>query len=113
MMPPCDHTGTPRHFHSSTTSGSAALIRARSRASVLPRQSPSSAILASINSDGDSSLEPLFFMSSPRSCHLLGRRRHLATYGSTNEYRPLNSSRVPHGIAASRSPSLPPIFFHP
>src|SRR3546814_8966857 len=38
MMPACDHTGTPLHFHSSTTSGSACLMRIRTRASVSPRQ---------------------------------------------------------------------------
>src|SRR6266516_1451938 len=31
MIPACDHTGTPLHFHSSTTSGSACLMRIRSR----------------------------------------------------------------------------------
>src|SRR3954468_3255913 len=53
MMPSCSHTGTPRHFHSSTTSGSASLISARIRASSLPRQSGSSLILASMCFDGD------------------------------------------------------------
>src|SRR5882757_5059107 len=66
MIPACDHTGTPRHFHSSTTSGSACLMSVRTRASVSPRQSPSSLILASISREGESpavaSFEPLFFM---------------------------------------------------
>src|SRR6185312_324877 len=53
INPLCDHTGTPLHFHSSTTSGSASLIRARSRLSICPRQSPSSLILASISWEGD------------------------------------------------------------
>src|SRR5262249_32849286 len=54
--------GTPRHFHSSVTFGSACLIRERFRESVSPRQSPSSLILASINRDGDSPLcEVSFF----------------------------------------------------
>src|SRR5262244_4530574 len=65
INPSCDHTGTPLHFHSSTTSGSACLIRVRSRESVLPRQSPSSLILASIRSEGDWPFERLFFMSPP------------------------------------------------
>src|SRR5690242_18752682 len=52
-MPSCDHTGTPRHLSSSTTSGSARLTRARIFASVRPRQSPSSAILASIDLEAD------------------------------------------------------------
>src|SRR6202044_2902209 len=55
------HTGTPRHFHSSTTSGSASLISFLTRASVSPRQSPSSAIRASISCEGDSApFTPLF-----------------------------------------------------
>src|SRR5262249_53435701 len=41
---------------SSTTSGSACLMRARTRARVLPRQSPSSLIRASISPEGDSGL---------------------------------------------------------
>src|ERR1700722_9644107 len=48
-IPPCDQTGTPRHFHSSTASGSACLMSCRTRASVSPRQSLSSLILASIS----------------------------------------------------------------
>src|SRR5215813_4083432 len=70
MMPSCSHTGTPSlefdgflHFTSSTTSGSASLISARTRASVSPRQSPSAAILASISREGESpvpSAEALF-----------------------------------------------------
>src|SRR5260370_2410491 len=49
IIPACDHTGTPLHFHSSTTSGSACLMRIRTRASVSPRQSLSALILASIS----------------------------------------------------------------
>src|SRR6059058_1859008 len=52
INPPCDQTGVA-HFHSSITSGSAALIRARRRASISPRQSPSASIFASISSDGE------------------------------------------------------------
>src|SRR5580658_10241646 len=66
IMPSWYHTGTPLHFHSSTTSGSASLIRARSRESISPLQSPRSLILASISSDGDSALfDRLFFMLLP------------------------------------------------
>src|SRR6187399_2255827 len=36
MIPACDHTGTPLHFHSSTTSGSACLMSVRTRASASP-----------------------------------------------------------------------------
>ena len=32
MMPSCDHTGVPRHFHSSPASGSASLMSLRVRA---------------------------------------------------------------------------------
>src|SRR5712691_2564764 len=62
MIPACDHTGTPLHFHSSTTSGSACLMRLRTRASVSPRQSLSSLILASISPEGES---PPFPSSAP------------------------------------------------
>src|SRR6185503_5120650 len=60
MMPPCSHTGTPRiafdgffHFTSSTTPGQACLMRVRTRASVAPRQSPSSLMRASIRRAGE------------------------------------------------------------
>src|SRR5579864_5923399 len=53
MIPSCSHTGTPLHFHSSTTSGSAFFTRARSWLSILPRQSPSSLIFAAISLEGD------------------------------------------------------------
>src|SRR5215467_144928 len=75
INPSWDHTGTPLHFHSSVTPGSACLIRERIRESVSPRQSPSSLILASINRDGDSPLCEvsflLFFMSSRLSPGLI------------------------------------------
>jgi len=44
------------HFHSSMTSGSAALISARSRASIAPRQSPRPAMRASISADAESAV---------------------------------------------------------
>src|SRR5690349_13608270 len=53
MMPACDHTGTPPHFTSSTTSGSACLISARTLARVSPRQSPSILLFPSMNSAGE------------------------------------------------------------
>src|SRR5262249_25654023 len=52
INPSGDHTETPPHFQSSPTSGSPPLTKARIRLSFLPRQSPSSLILASINCDG-------------------------------------------------------------
>src|SRR5262245_58725781 len=50
IKPSCDHTGTPgevgfTHLHSSTTSGSARLIKVRIRESVRPLQSPSSGLV--------------------------------------------------------------------
>src|SRR5712671_2747695 len=56
MIPLWDQTGTPLHFHSSITSGLACLTRRRTRESVLPLQSSSSLILASISREGDSPL---------------------------------------------------------
>src|ERR1700731_1701558 len=53
MMPPCDQTGVPIHFHSSTTSGSASLMSLRILLRVSPRQSPSSAILFEMSSEAD------------------------------------------------------------
>src|SRR6266516_6491389 len=70
MIPACDHTGVPLHFHSSTTSGSACLMRVRSRESVSPRQSPSSLILASINSDGDPGFCGALFFTTSLSYHI-------------------------------------------
>src|SRR4029077_12374374 len=68
IIPACDHTGTPLHFHSSTTSGSACLMSIRTRASVSPRQSVSALILASISREGESppfpSFEPLSLLLS-------------------------------------------------
>src|SRR5580704_7290371 len=52
MIPSRDHTGLPIHFHSSTISRSAARMALRMPASVLPRQSVSSAISWSIRCDG-------------------------------------------------------------
>src|SRR5690242_8207740 len=67
ISPLCDQTGVPLHFHSSVTSGSASLIRARSRESISPLQSPRSSILASISSDGDSALFDRLFAMLPAS----------------------------------------------
>ncbi|HKA90143.1 MAG TPA: hypothetical protein VKE22_20925 [Haliangiales bacterium] len=52
-IPSWDHTGVP-HFHSSTMSGSAALIVARTQPSVSPRQSSRSAIRRLMSSDAGS-----------------------------------------------------------
>src|SRR5207244_3982631 len=58
-MPPWEKTGVPgvvglTHFHSSTISGSAWCMMSRTFASVFPRQSPSSLILASMIAEADS-----------------------------------------------------------
>ena len=57
---PCIAFDGFRHFTSSTTSGSACLMRLRTRASVSPRQSLSSLILASISPEGESPAFPSF-----------------------------------------------------
>src|SRR6516225_9656239 len=63
IIPSWYHTGTPLHFHSSTTLGSACLMSFLMRESISLRQSPSSSILASMSAEGDSpvscSFEPL------------------------------------------------------
>src|SRR5208282_2837836 len=65
MMPSCDQIGVPIHFHSSTASGSASLMSLRILLRVVPRQSPSSAILFEMSSDADEPwLAPDFFMFS-------------------------------------------------
>src|SRR5262249_29758267 len=68
---------------SSTTSGSACLMMLRTRASVSPRQSPSSLILASIRRDGESpparSFAPLFFMVIVAFFVVVGACRLLAS----------------------------------
>src|ERR1700722_1141379 len=102
MIPACDHTGTPLHFHSSTTSGSACLMRLRTRASVSPRQSLSSLIFASISRDGEpppfSSFEPLdLFFMVVIAFFIVGAAR------SSLEYRwPLRSL-----LSAGASPTAP------
>src|SRR5438876_4250255 len=53
MPPSWDHIGVPIHFHSSTTSGSASLMRARILASVSPLQPRNPAILSLICLDDD------------------------------------------------------------
>src|SRR4051794_24120745 len=53
MIPSCSHVGTPRHFQSSTTSGTAWWISVRTLASTSPRQSPRSSIRSSISEEGD------------------------------------------------------------
>src|SRR3954466_8040737 len=70
--PLCDQVGTPAgfdgflHFRSSVISGSASRIRARSRQSSSPLQSPGLSIPSSIGFDGDSALLGwLFFISPP------------------------------------------------
>src|SRR6202171_2063203 len=63
IIPSSYQTGPPLPLHSSTTSGTACLMRARTWESVLPLQSSSSLILASISREGDSPLVvALFFI---------------------------------------------------
>src|SRR3954453_16716198 len=77
MIPSWYQVGTPLHFHSSTTSGSACLTSSRTRASVSPPPSPSSSILSSISSEGDfviaqSSPSPTLPCSRSSALPLLG-----------------------------------------
>src|SRR5258705_10109099 len=72
MMPSCDQTGVPIHFHSSSTFGSTCLMSLRILLRVFPRQSPSSAILFEMSSDaGWPWLAPDFFMFFPKSSRRL------------------------------------------
>src|SRR3954454_1646129 len=99
IMPSRYQTGTPRHFHSSTTSGSACLTSSRMRASNSPRQSPSSSIRASIFSAA-SVMPDLLYADGvargitqgavPRAPRLVGRLLH--DVGATG-LRPLE-----HGV---------------
>src|SRR6516164_2757898 len=68
-MPPWEKTGVPAdfalaHFHSSTISGSAWWMMPRTFASVVPRQSPSSLIFASIEAEADFSGADFFMNGS-------------------------------------------------
>src|ERR1044071_6922849 len=99
MIPSCDHTGVPIHFHSSTTSGSASLMSLRILLKVSPRQSPSSAILLSISSDaGRPLVEPDFFMFSSALC--LGRMRMGAADGRRQDL--VRDVEIPDRGAAAR-----------
>src|SRR5207302_8983486 len=74
-MPPREKTGVPgdvalTHFHSSTISGSAACMIARTLASVCRRQSPSSLIFWSSNAEAEPTATGLFMWSLQLS-HLI------------------------------------------
>src|SRR5215471_2863172 len=71
-MPPWDQTGVPIHFHSSTISGSASCMIARTFASAFPRQSASFLIFSSMNAEADSTGTG-FFMYSSNSRIYFGR----------------------------------------
>src|SRR6185436_7222477 len=108
INPSCDHTGTPLHFHSSTTSGSACLINARSRESILPRQSPSSLILSSISRDGDFSFEGALFIlritSGITGLRQMGITAHvLILAGAATNHNPLFQ------VLSDPSPHRPPL----
>src|SRR3954466_10626649 len=95
MMPSCDQTGVPIHFHSSTTSGSASLMSLRILPRVLPRQSPSSAILFEMSSDGDPSWLASDFLTMLSV--LLGEARR---------WRKRTSSLDPRGLADLIAPAV-------
>src|SRR5437868_8848110 len=76
-MPSCDQTGT-FHFHSSTTPGSASLIRLRRRRNSLPRQPPSSATRSSNRSSNVfPSFGVLFRIAWLGSCSKLVKARRI------------------------------------
>src|SRR3989440_8886835 len=76
-MPPWDQMGVPIHFHSSTISGSASCMIARTFASVFPRQTPSSLIFSSINAETDSTGTDLFMYSSNSRTYFSCAQRNL------------------------------------
>src|SRR5712664_602616 len=76
-MPPWDQTGVPIHFHSSRISGSATCTISRTFASVFPRQSPSSLILASMIAEADSTRTVLFMYSSNSRTYFSRAQRNL------------------------------------
>src|SRR3546814_7085562 len=86
MMPACDHTGVPLHFHSSSTSGSATLMSARMRRSVSPRQSPSSSILWSISTDADGVVFAASFVMCRPPCDPSTIPDHDDTFGRSEEH---------------------------
>src|ERR1700722_11576629 len=99
MMPSCDHTGVPIHFHSSTTSGSTCLMSLRILPRVSPRQSPSSAILFEMSSDADWPwLATGFFMLS-------SWKFHIYFIGKTMEDRHVRHHS--HSIVLSNHNALP------
>ena len=74
MIPQCSHTGTLRmafdgflHFTSSATFGSACLIKARTRTSVSPRQSPGALMRSAMRWEGEgaafTALGSIFFIA--------------------------------------------------
>src|SRR5450631_489423 len=104
MMPSCDQTGVPIHFHSSTTSGSACLMSLRILPSVFPRQSASSAILFEMSSDADSLWPaPDFFILSSLRCSGKGRRYCLAGQAAYAAHS--NPRRRPHAAALPWHPA--------
>src|SRR5215469_306600 len=103
-MPSWYQTGTPLHFHSSVTSGSASFTSVRSRLSVFPRQSSSSLIRASISCEGDLLFcDPAFFIAvllmSPEAPTQGGHRHR-------HSIRPTTFSSAPRNC---RHPALAPL----
>src|SRR3954471_13969616 len=102
MPPACDQTGVPglvafAHFHSSTTSGSASLMIPRTLPSVSPRQSASSAILASID------LEASVWSGAIALLTVYGLQRILVLPVSTEA----NRGRLARGRTRPPSPATP------
>src|SRR5215470_19958888 len=93
MIPSCDQTGVPIHFHSSTTSGSASLMSLRILPRAVPRQSPSSAILFEMSSDADGPWRALgFFMVSRSPVPAGSPPMHRGSRRATSHVLPSGSS---------------------
>src|SRR6266704_6998402 len=94
IIPSCDHTGLPIHFHSSIISRSASRMLFRMLANVLPRQSVSSAISWLIRSDGFIGSLCLVIPAAVRCSVLLGRS--LRNKSSKDMASPHPQSRKDH-----------------
>src|SRR5438105_6633564 len=104
-MPPWEKTGVPgevglTHFTSSTISGSASWMTARTFASVFPRQSPSPLIFSSINAEADSTGTGLFMYTSNSRTYFSCAQRNLHPPQVEVRRKAFVKPRWFHGVAA-------------
>src|SRR5688572_18041485 len=95
MSPWQDQTGPP-HFHSSTIAGSAARMRARSFASISPRQSPSSLIRWSMSLDAAAPLGAALFLAAAMADRS-ARRARTTPLGEVREDEHVESAEGQQG----------------